>query len=74
VNATAESDERARQLSGMGFKPLDALHLSFAEKAAARWFVTTDDQLMRRARERQHEMQVEVVAPDQLIMDEEQAE
>ncbi len=41
-----ENDERARLLTGLGFGPLDALHLAFAEQAQARWFVTTDDRLL----------------------------
>lgn len=54
----------------MGFGPLDALHLALAEKAETRWFVTTDERLLRKARERR-DMQVEVVTPDQLPVDEE---
>ena len=37
----------------------------------ARWFVTTDDRLFRRALESRDQMQVEVVRPDQLPLDEE---
>jgi len=70
VDATAESDERARLLAGFGFGPLDALHLAFAEEAQARWFVTTDDQLLRKARERRDQIRVEVVRPDELALDE----
>lgn len=71
VIATPASENRARQLVAMGFGPLDALHLAFAEKAAARWFVTTDDRLLRKARASRNDMHVEVVAPDQLRIDEE---
>jgi len=71
VDATPSSDERARQLTMMGFGPLDALHLAFAEKAEARWFVTTDDQLLRKAREQRDTMQIEVITPDQLMVGEE---
>jgi len=74
VDATPDSEERARQLAGMGFGPLDALHLAFAEKAEARWFVTTDDKLLKKAREQRDAMQVEVVTPDQLTVDEENDE
>jgi predicted nucleic acid-binding protein len=71
VEATPEVEERARLLAGAGFGPLDALHLALAEKAAARWFVTTDDRLLRRALERRDDMRVEVVRPDQLTLDQE---
>ena len=51
----------------MEFGPLDALHLALAEKAAARWFVTTDDQLLRRAAGRREQILVEVVTPDEVL-------
>ncbi|HYO78211.1 MAG TPA: PIN domain-containing protein [Thermoanaerobaculia bacterium] len=65
-------DERARVLSGLGFGALDALHLAFAESAQARWFVTTDDGLIRKAVEHRAHMHVEVVSPDQLRVDAEE--
>lgn len=71
VDASADTDERARLLTGFGFGPLDALHLALAEKAEARWFVTTDDRLLRRAFERRDQMRVEVVRPDQIPFDQE---
>jgi predicted nucleic acid-binding protein len=66
VELTSAVDERARFLTGLGFGPLDALHLAFAEYAQARWFVTTDDRLLRKALEQRGQMQIEVVRPDQL--------
>jgi predicted nucleic acid-binding protein len=71
VDATPGIDERARLLASFGFGPLDALHLAFAEKAEARWFVTTDDRLLKRAFEQRDQVRVEVVRPDQLALDEE---
>jgi hypothetical protein len=62
-------DEPARLLAGLGFGPLDALHLAFAEHAQARWFVTTDDRLLRKALEQRGQMHVEVVRPDQFPAD-----
>lgn len=67
IEVTPAVDERARFLSGLGFGPLDALHLAFAEHARARWFVTTDDRLIRKAIEQRGQMQIEVVLPDQLL-------
>jgi predicted nucleic acid-binding protein len=72
VALTSAVDERARLLTGLGFGPLDALHLAFAEHAQARWFVTTDDRLLRKALEHRGRMQVEVVRPDQLPADAEE--
>jgi predicted nucleic acid-binding protein len=74
VDASPDIEERARLLAAFGFGPLDALHLALAEKAEARWFVTTDDRLLRRAVERRDQIKVEVVRPDQLVLDEESQE
>jgi len=71
VDSTPDIEERARLLTSLGFGPLDALHLALAEKAEARWFVTTDDRLFGTALRRRDQMQVEVVKPDQLALDEE---
>ncbi len=40
--------ERAQQLEDEGIKALDALHIACAEKAGSAYFVTCDDQLIRR--------------------------
>ena len=71
VDATPDVDERARLFTSLGFGPLDALHLALAEKAGARWFVTTDDRLLRKAREQREQILVEVVRPDEIALDEE---
>jgi predicted nucleic acid-binding protein len=74
VDVTPAVEDRARLLRSLGFGPLDALHLAFAEDAQARWFVTTDDRLIRKALEQRDHMQIEVVRPDQLLVDEENDE
>lgn len=68
VEAGAGMGSRARELADLGFGPHDALHLACAEDAAARWFVTTDDRLWRRARTHRRELRVEVVHPDQVVL------
>lgn len=40
--------QRANDLAANNIKPLDALHIAFAETAAADYFVTCDDRLIRR--------------------------
>jgi len=40
--------QRALDLQNIGIKPLDALHLASAEQAAADYFLTCDDRLVRR--------------------------
>ena len=47
----------------------DALHLAFAEQSAARWFVTTDDRLLKRAMTQRERLHVEVVRPDQVPLE-----
>ena len=66
VAASTESGNRARALAALGFAPLDALHLAFAEQGQARWFITTDDRLLNRARSYSTELQVQVLKPDEL--------
>jgi predicted nucleic acid-binding protein len=39
--------ERALELQNFGIKPLDALHISSAEKGGADVFLTTDDKLLK---------------------------
>ncbi len=46
---SGDAPKRARELTALGFTPLDALHLAFAEQSEAKWFVTPDDRLLRRA-------------------------
>ena len=49
VPKDAEGD-RARHIEELGFSPFDALHLASAERGGADVFLTTDDDLLRRAR------------------------
>ena len=55
--------------AALGFGPLDALHLAFAEQSAARWFVTTDDRLLKRAATERERLRVEVLRPDQVPLE-----
>lgn len=71
VTAGTQTDERSRELTALGFGPLDALHLAFAEKAGAGWFVTTDDGLLKRAASHRDTLPVQVVRPDQFPLREE---
>ena len=64
--AGRETAERARALAALGFPPLDASHLAFAEQSHARWFATTDDRLLKRAATHRDRLRVEVLKPDQL--------
>jgi predicted nucleic acid-binding protein len=64
VTAASGAAERARELNSLGFTPLDALHLAFAEQAGARLFVTTDDRLLKRDFDHRDRLRVEMLAPD----------
>jgi predicted nucleic acid-binding protein len=66
IETSRAVSERARTLAGLGFGPLDALHLAFAEASAARWFVTTDDRLLKLAARHHQEFGIAVVTPDQV--------
>ena len=41
---------RAKRIEELGFSPFDALHLASAERGGVDVFLTTDDDLLRRAR------------------------
>jgi predicted nucleic acid-binding protein len=71
VSASREAAERSRVLASLGFSPLDALHLAFAEQSQAKWFVTTDDRLLKRAKKHRAQLRVQVLKPDQLPLSEE---
>jgi predicted nucleic acid-binding protein len=66
MSASGQAAERARELAGLGFSPLDALHLAFAEQSDSRWFVTTDDRLQKHARVHRDRLSVRVLGPDEV--------
>jgi predicted nucleic acid-binding protein len=57
------SAERAAFLQKLGFDAFDALHLACAEEGRADVFLTTDDDLIRRARRRINEIRTRVMNP-----------
>jgi len=60
---------RAKELETLGFGALDALHLAFAQEAAAGWFVTTDDRMLKRALSLSDALPFEVVKPDEFLLE-----
>jgi predicted nucleic acid-binding protein len=56
-------DLRTKELIKLNFKYYDALHLAFAEAGNADIFLTTDDRLLRKARQYQNLLTVEVDNP-----------
>jgi predicted nucleic acid-binding protein len=70
VPLDAEVEVRARELAALGFRPLDALHVAFAERARARWFVTCDDELLKVAGRVGDALRTLVVAPRAVALEE----
>jgi predicted nucleic acid-binding protein len=60
-------ETEAEALVKSGFKPLDALHLTFAGHAEVKYFCTCDDKLLKRAK-RLKAQKLEVVSPIELVM------
>ena len=59
----SRSAERAAFLQKLGFDPFDGLHLACAEQGQADVFLTTDDDLIRRARRRANDLRTRVENP-----------
>ncbi len=67
-------NERVQQhaqglVTTVGLRPRDSLHLAFAAKADALYFVTTDDQLIRRAQDIVHTLgkSMFIITPDRVL-------
>jgi hypothetical protein len=56
-------EHRTAMLMGMGFKPLDALHIACAESGEVDVFLTTDDRLLRTAARCASDLGVPVANP-----------
>ncbi len=59
--------ERADFLTSLGFRAFDALHISSAEQADAKCFLTTDDKLLKLAAKNEENVKVSVKNPVQWI-------
>lgn len=59
TSLTSAIEQRAMELTKSQITPLDALHLASAENAQADYFLTTDDDLLRRCRQAQLKVHVE---------------
>ena len=66
VPTTEDVARRATQYEQDGIKPLDALHLASAVISQAAFFCTTDDPLLRRARQAETD-DTSVVSPLELV-------
>ena len=63
ISLTATIEKRAEELQKRNIPPHDALHLASAESAQADYFLTTDDNLLRRAARNQAALKVKIENP-----------
>ena len=61
--------QRAEEITRIGFKPFDALHIACAEAAQADVFLTTDDRLLSKAKKNQGKINVIVENPVSWLME-----
>jgi predicted nucleic acid-binding protein len=61
---------RARELNGIGFKPLDAFHIACAEKGKADVLLTTDDHLLKKAMSQTELIRVRLENPLRWLIEE----
>jgi predicted nucleic acid-binding protein len=70
VSLTPAIERRAVELVEWNITPLDAMHLASAESARADYFLTTDDDLLRKAGRRQSGLKVKVDNPAKWLIQE----
>lgn len=63
VKSTKNIELRAEELMKLNIKFQDALHIAFAEAGDADIFLTTDDRLMRKAKQHKNIINIEVENP-----------
>lgn len=63
VSVGAREISRGKQLEILGFKELDALHIACAESGDSDIFLTTDDELLKRAKRNSTQLYVRVENP-----------
>ncbi len=70
-NITIDPDveRRSIELERRGFKPFDALHISCAEKGKVDIFLTTDDDLLRKASQNRNILKVRLENPVKWLME-----
>lgn len=61
---------RAVSLEHAGIEPIDALHLACAESGGAEYFVTCDDNIIKKARKDQAMVQMAVCGPLEFVLKE----
>jgi predicted nucleic acid-binding protein len=62
-------EKRAKNLEKFGFDPLDALHISSAEYETIDVFLTTDDDLLSKAKKNENNLKVKIDNPINWFME-----
>jgi len=70
VSLTTAIERPAAELQKWGITPLDALHLASAESVQADGFLTTDDNLLRKAGRHPSDLKVKIENPAQWLIQE----
>ncbi len=66
IQINEKIENRAKELTEMGIKPLDALHLASAEQSRADYFCTCDDKFLKKTKSIKN-LKTMVVSPIELI-------
>lgn len=69
VRSSENLKQRTKELIGLGFTPYDAAHLASAERGKADIFLSTDDKLVKRAKNYKDQIKVAVDNPVSWILD-----
>ncbi|MBI5725414.1 MAG: hypothetical protein HZA50_15765 [Planctomycetes bacterium] len=59
----SHDDARAGQLNRLGFGPYDSYHIVAAEKGGCDYLLTTDDRLLRKARQHVSQLRIKIMNP-----------
>ncbi len=68
IQSSEDIEMRAEELMELKFKFQDALHLAFAEAGDADIFLTTDDRLLRKAKQYKNTLKIEIENPTIWLM------
>ena len=68
IESTVDIDLRTEQLMKLSFKYHDALHIAFAESGNADVLLTTDDRLLKKAKQYQNQIKIPVENPTIWLM------
>ncbi len=63
IDLTPAIERRARELQNLNFSPWDALQIAAAESVPTDCFLTTDDELLRKANRQRRNLKVKVENP-----------